>query len=188
MRPSAQIVYAGIAILHLLEAVASPPSHLPDLFAVLNLTLSASIFALSLLWGFKRQIEESWALIGMTDLEPSPLISTSRVPSRVSSPAPSTTNFSRAKSPIPRASSALGMVARPPSRQVVSSAGDGFGGVVDSVPIQQQQQRRRHPSGDSRRSGLFEPPMAMLGDATRSYARSEQERPKSRAQRLREER
>lgn len=51
--------------IHLLELIASPPAHLPDLFVVLNLTLSAGIFGLVWLWSLKRQIQEGWALIGL---------------------------------------------------------------------------------------------------------------------------
>ncbi|KAH8920176.1 glycosyltransferase family 57 protein [Atractiella rhizophila] len=53
--------YTGIIILHLLETITTPPPHLPDLFPVLNLTLSTAVFGLSFLWGSKRVAQECWA-------------------------------------------------------------------------------------------------------------------------------
>ncbi|GAA6017781.1 hypothetical protein JCM10207_000499 [Rhodosporidiobolus poonsookiae] len=59
------ITYAGIALLHALEALTTPPPHLPDLFPVLNLTLSAAVFGLAWLWASKRVTQEAWALVGL---------------------------------------------------------------------------------------------------------------------------
>lgn len=48
------------------EVVASPPAHLPDLFVVLNLTLSAIVFGLAFLWAVKRSLQEGWAVVGIS--------------------------------------------------------------------------------------------------------------------------
>ncbi|GAA5901528.1 dolichyl-P-Glc:Man(9)GlcNAc(2)-PP-dolichol alpha-1,3-glucosyltransferase [Sporobolomyces salmoneus] len=56
--------YALILTLHVLEWITTPPPHLPDLFPVLNLTLSAGVFGLGWLWGGKRLAQESWAIGG----------------------------------------------------------------------------------------------------------------------------
>jgi alpha-1,3-glucosyltransferase len=52
-------------LLHALESLASPPPHLPDLFPVLNLTLSAGVLGLAWLWATKRLTQEAWALGGL---------------------------------------------------------------------------------------------------------------------------
>ncbi|KEI42721.1 glycosyltransferase family 57 protein [Mixia osmundae IAM 14324] len=75
------VTYSCILAMHVLELIAPAPAHLPDLYPVLNLTLSAAIFGLSWLWGIKRQVEESWAIIGMSN------VSASVPPSRVASPS-----------------------------------------------------------------------------------------------------
>ena len=67
---SFQISYGAIVILHTLELVASPPAHLPDLFVVFNLTLSAVVFSLGFLWGTKRSLQEGWAVVGIQSLGP----------------------------------------------------------------------------------------------------------------------
>lgn len=59
------VVYILVALLHLVEATASPPAHLQDLFVVLNLTLCCGVFGLAWLWGLKRQLQEGWALGGL---------------------------------------------------------------------------------------------------------------------------
>lgn len=56
--------YSTILILHTLEFLTTPPPHLPDLFPVLNLTVSAGVFGLAWLWGGKRLAQESWAIGG----------------------------------------------------------------------------------------------------------------------------
>ncbi|GAA6017013.1 hypothetical protein JCM11491_006129 [Sporobolomyces phaffii] len=56
--------YGVIATLHVLELIATPPPHLPDLYPVLNLTLSAGVFGLGWLWVGKRLAQESWAIGG----------------------------------------------------------------------------------------------------------------------------
>ncbi|KAK4703792.1 hypothetical protein P7C70_g2429, partial [Phenoliferia sp. Uapishka_3] len=61
-----QISYAVAILIHSLELVASPPSHLPDLFTVLNLTLSAMVFAIGFLWGSKRLVQEGWSSLGVS--------------------------------------------------------------------------------------------------------------------------
>ena len=65
-----QISYGAIVILHTLELVALPPAHLPDLFVVFNLTLSAIVFSLGFLWGTKRSLQEGWAVVGIQSLGP----------------------------------------------------------------------------------------------------------------------
>ncbi|BGO95675.1 hypothetical protein NBRC10512_007373 [Rhodotorula toruloides] len=59
------LTYALIFLLHAVESLASPPAHLPDLFPVLNLTLSAGVFGLAWLWATKRLTQEAWALGGL---------------------------------------------------------------------------------------------------------------------------
>ncbi|GAA5874929.1 hypothetical protein JCM16303_004946 [Sporobolomyces ruberrimus] len=56
--------YTTILSLHFLELITTPPSHLPDLFPVLNLTMSCGVFGLAWLWGGKRLGQESWAIGG----------------------------------------------------------------------------------------------------------------------------
>lgn len=63
-----QITYSLILGLHILESVANPPTHLPDLFVVLNLTLSAAVYGLAFLWGSKRSLQEGWSVVGMSML------------------------------------------------------------------------------------------------------------------------
>lgn len=60
-----QASYLVVFLLHTLETLASPPAHLPDLFPVLNLTLSAGVFGLAWLWATKRLTQEAWALGGI---------------------------------------------------------------------------------------------------------------------------
>ncbi|GAA5908509.1 hypothetical protein JCM8208_002650 [Rhodotorula glutinis] len=57
--------YALILAVHALEALAPPPAHLPDLYPVVNLSLSASVFGLAWLWAGKRLLQEAWALGGV---------------------------------------------------------------------------------------------------------------------------
>lgn len=59
-----QTSYTTILSLHFLELITTPPSHLPDLFPVLNLTMSCGVFGLAWLWGGKRLGQESWAIGG----------------------------------------------------------------------------------------------------------------------------
>ncbi|SCV68168.1 BQ2448_289 [Microbotryum intermedium] len=59
------VSYAAIALLHTVELVASPPAHLPDLFVVMNLTMSCAVFGLGYLWASKRLVQEGWAVVGM---------------------------------------------------------------------------------------------------------------------------
>ncbi|KDQ62345.1 glycosyltransferase family 57 protein [Jaapia argillacea MUCL 33604] len=58
-------VYAGMAILHILELMISPPPRYPDLFPVLNVLLSTPVFVLAWLWSIKCGIEAFWALGGL---------------------------------------------------------------------------------------------------------------------------
>ena len=141
----AQTTYTLIGVLHLLDSIASPPAHLPDLFVVLNLTLCASVFGLSFLWGMKRQVEESWALIGLSHTPVSQPFSApasnSRAPSRVASPMPS----QRAMSPA---------VTAVPSRQLASSYQHGE--LTDEDGRRSASIRKRHASGERAMAGLFD--------------------------------
>ncbi|KAK4049334.1 Glucosyltransferase-like protein [Microbotryomycetes sp. JL221] len=56
------ITYTLIAAIHTLECIASPPEHLPDLFAVANVGLSVTVFGLSFLWASKRLVQEGWVV------------------------------------------------------------------------------------------------------------------------------
>ncbi|KAL1950330.1 hypothetical protein VTO73DRAFT_5454 [Trametes versicolor] len=58
-------VYAACAVLHLAEALFTPPARLPDLFPVLNVLVSTPVFALVWLWSIKRGVEVSWTLGGL---------------------------------------------------------------------------------------------------------------------------
>lgn len=60
-----QLVYTACGALHILEFLLAPPSHLPDLFPVLNVLISTPVFALTWLWSIKRGIEVAWALGGL---------------------------------------------------------------------------------------------------------------------------
>lgn len=60
-----QSAYAGLAFIHVVELVASPPRHLPDLFVVMNVALSVTVFGLGFLWGSKRLVQEGWAVAGL---------------------------------------------------------------------------------------------------------------------------
>ncbi|ORY54757.1 ALG6, ALG8 glycosyltransferase family-domain-containing protein [Leucosporidium creatinivorum] len=57
--------YSAIIALHLLELVASPPAHLPDLFVLFNVALSVVVFGLGFLWASKRSVQEGWGVVGM---------------------------------------------------------------------------------------------------------------------------
>ncbi|GAA6037458.1 hypothetical protein JCM8097_008197 [Rhodosporidiobolus ruineniae] len=57
--------YAALALIHLSSALIPPPPHLPDLFPVLNLTLSCAVFGMTWLWASKRVVQEGWALVGL---------------------------------------------------------------------------------------------------------------------------
>lgn len=56
--------FVASAILSL-DTVATPPSHLPDLFVVLNVVLSCGVFGLGWLWSLIRLVEEAWSLVGL---------------------------------------------------------------------------------------------------------------------------
>ncbi|GAA5982865.1 hypothetical protein JCM11641_002608 [Rhodosporidiobolus odoratus] len=57
--------YAAIFTLHLTESLTPPPIHLPDLYAVLNLTISAGVFGVVWLWCGRRLVLEGWGLVGL---------------------------------------------------------------------------------------------------------------------------
>lgn len=60
------VTYALIGLIHLSEMMIASPERLPDLYAVLNLTLSFGIFSLGYLWSLMRLLEEGWGLVGLT--------------------------------------------------------------------------------------------------------------------------
>lgn len=58
-------MYAACILLHVFELLVSPPQHLPDLFAVLNVLISTPVFVFAWLWSIKRGIEVGWAMGGL---------------------------------------------------------------------------------------------------------------------------
>ncbi|KAH9812541.1 family 57 glycosyltransferase [Melampsora americana] len=58
------ISYFLMGLIHLGEMMIGAPDRLPDLYIVMNLSLSFGIFGLSYLWSLHRLIEEGWGLIG----------------------------------------------------------------------------------------------------------------------------
>lgn len=84
-----------------LDAIMTPPAHLPDLFTVLNLVWSCGIFGLGWLWSLTRLIEEAWGLIGLgfgPGISPSAPISSGSYRRSTFSPAVSEYSY-RSKSP-----------------------------------------------------------------------------------------
>ncbi|PLW56927.1 hypothetical protein PCANC_01243 [Puccinia coronata f. sp. avenae] len=69
---SMMMIYLSMAGIHLAEQLLMPPSRLPDLFVVLNLSLSFMIFSASYIWSLLRMYEEAWTLVGFGALSPSP--------------------------------------------------------------------------------------------------------------------
>ncbi|KZV90277.1 glucosyltransferase [Exidia glandulosa HHB12029] len=61
--------YTAIAVLHALEWLVTPPARYPDLFPVLNVLLSAGVFALAWGWGTLRLLQVSWALGALKERE-----------------------------------------------------------------------------------------------------------------------
>ncbi|GJE98268.1 glycosyltransferase family 57 protein [Phanerochaete sordida] len=58
-------VYGICILLHVLETIVPPPSHLPDIYPVLNVLLSTPVFGITWLWSIKRTVEVSWGLGGL---------------------------------------------------------------------------------------------------------------------------
>ncbi|KZS92278.1 ALG6, ALG8 glycosyltransferase [Sistotremastrum niveocremeum HHB9708] len=58
------ISYSTIILIHTLDLFTSPPARYPDLYTVLNVLISTSVFGLSWLWSIKRSMEVMWALGG----------------------------------------------------------------------------------------------------------------------------
>lgn len=52
-------------LLHILEALFTPPARYPDLFPVLNVLVSTPVFGLVWLWSVRRGVEAGWALGGL---------------------------------------------------------------------------------------------------------------------------
>ena len=57
--------YCTISVVLFLDSLATPPTHLPDLFIVLNVILSCGIFGVGWLWSLSRLLEEAWGLVGL---------------------------------------------------------------------------------------------------------------------------
>lgn len=54
---SLKSTFALICTIHVAELIIVPPERYPDIFAVLNVLLSAPFFGLTLLWSIKRSVE-----------------------------------------------------------------------------------------------------------------------------------
>lgn len=84
-----------------LEATITPPPHLPDLFAVLNVVWSCAIFGLGWLWSLTRLVEEAWGLVGLgfsNSISPSVPLSSGSYRRSTFSPAVSEYSY-RSRSP-----------------------------------------------------------------------------------------
>lgn len=84
-----------------LDAIITPPTHLPDLFTVLNLVWSCGIFGLGWLWSLTRLVEEAWGLVGLgfgSGISPSAPLSSGSYRRSTFSPAASEYSY-RSKSP-----------------------------------------------------------------------------------------
>ncbi|WAQ85695.1 hypothetical protein PtA15_6A323 [Puccinia triticina] len=57
-------IYLAMIGIHLSEQLIKPPARLPDLFVVLNHSLSFVVFSASYLWSLLRIYEEAWTLVG----------------------------------------------------------------------------------------------------------------------------
>jgi len=66
---SIMLIYLLMVGIHIAEQLIKPPSRLPDLFAVLNLSLSFLIFIASYFWSLLRIYEEAWTLVGFGALK-----------------------------------------------------------------------------------------------------------------------
>ncbi|OSX59916.1 glycosyltransferase family 57 protein [Postia placenta MAD-698-R-SB12] len=58
-------VHSTCVLLHILEALFTPPARYPDLFPVLNVLVSTPVFGLVWLWSVRRGVEAGWALGGL---------------------------------------------------------------------------------------------------------------------------
>ncbi|KAA1101668.1 Glucosyltransferase-like protein [Puccinia graminis f. sp. tritici] len=65
-------IYLAMIGIHLSEKLTMPPSRLPDLFVVLNQSLSFATFSVSYLWSLLRIYEEAWTLVGFGRLSQHP--------------------------------------------------------------------------------------------------------------------
>ena len=68
-----QVIYGGIAMLHLPDLFPNflrPPTRYPDLYIVLNVSLSFAVFGSAWLWGMKRLLEIRWAIGGLEERRP----------------------------------------------------------------------------------------------------------------------
>ncbi|MBW0497673.1 hypothetical protein O181_037388 [Austropuccinia psidii MF-1] len=57
-------IYLGMVTIHLGEKVVEPPKRFPDLFVVMNLSLSFVVFGASYVWSLVRICEEGWSILG----------------------------------------------------------------------------------------------------------------------------
>lgn len=86
-------------VLIFLDAVTTPPAHLPDLFVVLNVVWSCGIFGLGWLWSLTRLIEEAWGMVGLGSGD-SPSVPLSSGSYRRATLSPSVSEYSlRSRSP-----------------------------------------------------------------------------------------
>ncbi|KNZ64579.1 hypothetical protein VP01_1012g2 [Puccinia sorghi] len=69
MSSSIMLIYLLMVGIHIAEQLIKPPSRFPDLFAVLNLSLSFFIFIASYFWSLLRIYEEAWTLVGFGALK-----------------------------------------------------------------------------------------------------------------------
>ncbi|PSR70546.1 hypothetical protein PHLCEN_2v13585 [Hermanssonia centrifuga] len=70
MQYASLAIYAACFALHLIEARMPPPTHLPDLYSVLNVLISTPVFAFTWLWSIKRGVEVGWAIGGLGSKSP----------------------------------------------------------------------------------------------------------------------
>lgn len=47
-----------MVVIHILEVAVEPPTHLPDLFVVLNVLVSTSCFVVALIYLYLKQFEK----------------------------------------------------------------------------------------------------------------------------------
>ena len=56
-------------LLHALEMLLPPPSHLPHIYPVLNVLLCTPVFTFTWLWSIKRSVEVSWGIGGLRPVQ-----------------------------------------------------------------------------------------------------------------------
>ncbi|CAD6574593.1 MAG: Glucosyltransferase-like protein [Tremellales sp. Tagirdzhanova-0007] len=69
LRYAGYAVYSSMALIHILDMFPRffpVPSRYPDLFIVLNMLGSFSVFLAAWFWGVKRLVEGAWAIVGLS--------------------------------------------------------------------------------------------------------------------------